>query len=186
MNKFWDWKQACKWIYSECPKSEHSVWETEWKMVRFLACSAFRRSGPNFLAEIVWISDVRLNLRTSSDFVQNPNQIVWILNVHKIAGSVPVNTTYFSRNMSEIRTKLVWNRSYSVWNEPNGSNVRKPNQIIRISIFRFGPFIRLKSNVWNRNYFVRISDVIQKPNGLRTKPNWKAPKSEHSDFGCPL
>ena len=31
--------------YSECPKSERSVWETEQKMVRISDCSVFRYSG---------------------------------------------------------------------------------------------------------------------------------------------
>ena len=43
--------------YSECPKSERLVWETEQKMVRISDCLVFRRSGLNFLAEMVRISD---------------------------------------------------------------------------------------------------------------------------------
>ena len=49
--QFYSWLTTAQAVYSECPKSKRSVWETEQKIVRFSAHSNFRRSRLKILLE---------------------------------------------------------------------------------------------------------------------------------------
>ena len=98
-------------------------------------------------------------------------------------GFVLENMTYLSTNTSEIwknqfGTGLV---RFRAGTEQFFWGCLKPERLVGL-----GPLICSKPNVWNRNYLIRISDVVRNPNNLTTEPNQKAPKSEClvSDVYC--